>query len=152
MVFCIGEERCEKLSNYISRIVNAIKNDNRITAVAMNSYIIHLPLYSYNSYPNIIDGLNIRLTLICDDKIKFNNSIVESIKSQVLNELNYNITLEIISSSFLKENKERLKYFLTDSDILFDHKGDLTFIKNSFFYCDKSNDAVIYQPRLNIRS
>lgn len=151
MVFCIDKEKCEKLSDYLSQIIKILKEQDEVDAIFMNSYLIHIPVNSPFTEPDIIDGINIRLTIICNVKIDETTEIKE-LKEKVLDELNYNVLVSYISKETLMMKSDLLKFCLNDADIIFDKTGDVTMIKNAIFLFEKCEDAITYEPSLNIRS
>lgn len=152
MVFCIDKEKCEKLSDYLSQLIKLLKEKDEIDAVFMNSYFIHIPVNSFFDQPGIVDGINIKLTMVCNTDLNVTNEQVKELKSKILEELNYGISISGISKDVFIMQSDRLKHYLNDADVIFDKTGDVTRSKNMIFMLEKSEDAITYQPRLNIRS
>lgn len=150
MVFCIGEEKREKLSDIISSVLHILKEDEGIEAAVMNSYIINLHPSPLFQGTGLVDGLNIKITIVVNDDRMYVSETLKAIKSKVLEELNYGLAYTIIGKNVLMSKTEGLKSLLNDGEILFDKTGETTLIKSSVFK-DKTQDAVTYQPALNIR-
>ncbi len=152
MVFCIDQDKCDKLSDYLSQIVKIIKECKEVDALIMNSYLIHIPVNSIFDCGLLKDGINIKLTLICNSEKKTIEENVKSLKSKIIDELNYNVIISTMPSKFLNMRTGALRHYLNDAEILFDHTKEVTTAKNLIFLESKSEDVIEYQPSLNIRS
>lgn len=152
MVFCIDQNKNEKLSEYLSQIIKELKTKEEVDSVIMNSYLIHVPVNSFFDIPGIIDGVNIKLTMICNAEIKETEESVKELKNKILEELNYNVVISTMPADALKLRTNRLNYYINDADIIFDKTGDVTLYKNLIFFESKSEESIEYQPHLNIRS
>lgn len=152
MVFCIDKEKCEKLSNYLSQIIKILKDKKEVDAVFMNSYFIHIPVNSFFDQPGFVDGINIKLTFVCNSDLKITEKEVKELQTKILEELNYGISISGISKDVFIMQSDRLKYYLNDAEVLFDKTGEVSHAKCMTFLENKSEDAIEYQPSLNIRS
>lgn len=152
MVFCISQHNCEKLSEYLSQIIKILKEQKEIDSVIMNSYFIHIPINSLFDHSGIIDGINIKLTIICNSDLEEINESIKGLKSRILEELNYSVVLSAIPKDVLVMRTDSLKRHINDADVIFDKTGDVTLFKNMICFLEKSEDAIEYQPNLSIRS
>lgn len=150
MVFKIDKKKHKKLSEILSNMLSILKNDERVEAIIMNSYLIHVSPMDLVFEPNLFDGINIRLTIVSGDDLSDIEDILNALKDTCLKELNYNIEFSTIRSATIKSGGPNVKVLLNDGDILYDASGDATLAK-ILTYMEESYNKITYEPTLHIR-
>ncbi len=150
MVFCIDNEKHKRLSEILSNMLSIIKNDARVEALIMNSYLIHINPFDLFYEPSLFDGINIKLTIVANDDLSDIEDVLDALRVSCLKELNYNIMISTIRSGIIKSSGPNIKILLNDGEILYDANGETTLAKN-LIYMDESSNKIDYEPSLHIR-